>query len=39
LSDRLRRRYGITAEHFDRMLAEQGGLCAARTLTTGWIGS
>ena len=24
----LRRRYGITAEHFDRMLAEQGGLCA-----------
>jgi len=24
----LRRRYGITAEHFDQMLAEQGGLCA-----------
>jgi hypothetical protein len=24
----LRRRYGITAEHFDRMLEEQGGLCA-----------
>ena len=24
----LRRRYGITAEHADRMLAEQGGLCA-----------
>jgi hypothetical protein len=24
----LRRRYGITAEHFDQMLAEQAGLCA-----------
>jgi Recombination endonuclease VII len=24
----LRRRYGITAEHFDRMFEEQGGLCA-----------
>lgn len=24
----LRRRYGITAEHFDRMFAEQGGVCA-----------
>ena len=24
----LRRRYGITAEHFDRMFDEQGGLCA-----------
>ncbi len=24
----LRRRYGITAEHFDQMFAEQGGLCA-----------
>lgn len=24
----LRRRYGITAEHFDTMLAEQDGLCA-----------
>ena len=24
----LRRRYGITAEHYDQMLAEQGGLCA-----------
>jgi hypothetical protein len=24
----LRRRYGITAEHFDAMFAEQGGLCA-----------
>lgn len=24
----LRRRYGITAEHFDAMAAEQGGLCA-----------
>lgn len=24
----LRRRYGITAEYADRMLAEQGGLCA-----------
>jgi len=24
----LRRRYGITVEHFDRMFAEQGGLCA-----------
>ena len=24
----LRRRYGITAEHFDRMLAEQNGMCA-----------
>ncbi len=24
----LRRRYGITAEHADRMLAEQGGVCA-----------
>jgi Recombination endonuclease VII len=23
----LRRRYGITAEHFDQMFAEQGGLC------------
>jgi hypothetical protein len=23
----LRRRYGITAEHLDRMFAEQGGLC------------
>lgn len=24
----LRRRYGITAEHFDRMLADQEGVCA-----------
>jgi hypothetical protein len=24
----LRRRYGITAEHFDAIYAEQGGLCA-----------
>jgi recombination endonuclease VII len=24
----LRRRYGITSEHFDQMLAEQSGLCA-----------
>jgi hypothetical protein len=24
----LRRRYGITAEHFDQMFAEQGGVCA-----------
>ena len=24
----LRRPYGITEEHYDRMLAEQGGLCA-----------
>lgn len=24
----LRRRYGITVEHFERMFAEQGGLCA-----------
>jgi hypothetical protein len=24
----LRRRYGITVEHFDQMFAEQGGLCA-----------
>ena len=24
----LRRRYGIPAEHFDQMFAEQGGLCA-----------
>lgn len=24
----LRRRYGITAEHAERMVAEQGGLCA-----------
>jgi hypothetical protein len=24
----LRHRYGITAEHFDAMFAEQGGLCA-----------
>jgi hypothetical protein len=24
----LRRRYGITAEHYDRMLAEQNGVCA-----------
>jgi hypothetical protein len=24
----LRRRYGITAEHYDRMLAEQSGVCA-----------